>query len=339
MAEKIIIASGKGGSGKTSVCTGVALSLAKKGFSVLVVDCDIAQGCIDFMLGLKSETIYNWGDIILGNCSAEDAVSSSKGVDYFTAPSKWDDRFTAEAMTDFIKEVDIKYTHILFDSPAGISGGFTLAAGCADRAVVVSTPDEICVNAAGRAASELFDAGVNDVRLVINRFDKVPTQRGKYLNIDETIDGVGIQLIGVVPEDSAVSYASSTGFVGLEDCPAKSAYERIAGRLTGKRIPLVISNKNQAEKSGKGKKAFAGFICSLLIVAVLAAAAVFFTDFYMARNLSEPVFEIKPMSVQADELTSHKGFCYDYFVVRDNDGKIVSTEMRVAGKVVSAAIS
>lgn len=340
MAEKIIVASGKGGSGKTSFCTGVALSLAKKGHSVLVVDCDIAQGCIDFMLGSQSKSIYNWGDVILGNCKASEAIATGEGVDYFTAPDKWNDSFTSEALNKMIKTFEGSYSYILFDSPAGILGGFLLAANCADRAIIVTTPDEICVKAAGRATTELFNLGLTDIRLVINRFDKAPTKRGMFLNIDEAIDGVGIQLIGVVPEDKEISYASTNGFANLSDCPAKAAYERIATRITGKYAKLVLNNKKSGQADSPVLRGFLLSVAGIIIAAIIALIAIFLTDFHLAHNLKEPMFEIKSRTVQVDESTTkYRGLCYDYNVVKDSEGNIIATEMKVGSKTVSATVS
>ena len=118
MAEKIIIASGKGGSGKTSLCTGLAMSLRKNGNFVLIVDCDIAQGCIDFMLSTDTNALYSWGDVISGSCEVGDAICSGGGVDYLTAPKKFKDEYTCENFKKLIKKLDNKYSYILFDSPA-----------------------------------------------------------------------------------------------------------------------------------------------------------------------------------------------------------------------------
>ncbi len=337
MAEKIIVASGKGGSGKTSLTTGIALSFAKMERKVLVIDCDIAQGCIDFMLSARNENVYNWGDVILGNCDANEAIARSNGVDYFVAPVKWEDCFTSEALKEIISELEEEYDYILFDSPAGILGGFIIAAECADRALIVTTPDEVCVGTASRATTELFQMGIDDIRLIINRFDAPSVEGGKFLNVDETIDGVGIQLIGVIPEDKEVSYASTNGFTRLSDCPAKDAYERIARRIAGEIVHLGI--EEEREKAKKGKKIALAVILSILIAVVLAVGAIFATDFYFAGNLCEPMFEIKPLTQTTDDTTVYTGIGYKYSVVKDDDGNIISTEMKIADRVISAAVS
>ncbi len=339
MAEKIIIASGKGGSGKTSCCTGVALSLKKKGYSVLVVDCDIAQGCIEFMLGVPGKTIYNWGDVLTGACKPAEAINQADGVDYLSPPARWNDKFTTDAFNKMIATVEGGYSYVLFDSPAGILGGFLLASSCADRGVIITTPDEICVKAAHRAAQELTLNGMNDIRLVVNRFDKAPTRKGMFLNIDEAIDGVGVQLIGVVPEDKAIMYASTRGFSSVGDCPAKAAYERIATRLTGTHAKLDLRNKKTNKSKHPVLRGFLVTLFSLLLALVVAFLGVFIVDFTNAHSQKEPVFEIKSRTVELDEnTTQYTGICYKYIVVKDADGEIVSTEMKVGNNTVSATV-
>ena len=328
MSEKIIVASGKGGAGKSSLCAGLALSLASKGESVLVIDFDIGQSCVDFILGAQTIPVYNWGDALSGRCSPKEILSSEGSVFYISAPKRWEDSFTAEKMKKTVEAFEKTFDYILFDSPAGLTGGFLLAAECADSGIIVSTPDEVCVRAAANAADELFERGVDNVRLVINRFDRRPTEKGKFLNIDEVIDSVKVRLIGVVPEDKNITYCSSAGFKSLDECPAKASYARIAGRLCGKEIPLVLSNSKK-EKPKSKKPLVAVLIILAVIIAVLGAA--FLTDFYMASSLKEPVF-----CVQTDEGT-YRGFCYEYMLEKDG-GKIVSTQMKVFDKTVSAAI-
>lgn len=240
MAKKIVLASGKGGVGKSTLTAGLAISMCSLGLNVLVVDFDIGMGCLDLILASDDTGIFNWGDVISGACEPATALRSTVGPQLLVAPYEFDELYTPETVKEMISYYDEQFDYILFDAPAGVSGGFRLAASCADEGIIVSTPDEVCVRVGLYAADILYELGVNQSRLIINRFNKRLTTQGHYLNIDEVIDATSLQLIGVVPEDRRLSYCSVTGMQGLDSSPAKAAFNRIAKRIDGANINLKI---------------------------------------------------------------------------------------------------
>ena len=240
MARKIILASGKGGVGKSSLTAGIAISLCEMGMNTLVIDFDIGMGCLDLILAADDTGIFNWGDVICDLCDPMTALRTTIGPKLLVAPTAHDDAFTVENVKKMIAFYDKQFDYILFDAPAGVSGGFRLAAECADEGIIVSTPDDVCVRVGQYAGDILYSMGIESVRLIINRFNKKLTSQGHYLNIDEVIDATVLQLIGVVPEDRRLSYCSVTGMQTLTKSPAKSAFYRIAKRLEGISVNLVI---------------------------------------------------------------------------------------------------
>ena len=240
MAKKIILASGKGGVGKSSLTAGVAIALCKMGFNTLVIDFDIGMGCLDLILASDDTGIFNWGDVINDSCEPMTALRSTIGPKLLVAPTSFSDDYTPEALKKIIDVYDKEFDYILYDAPAGVNGGFRLAASCADEGIIVSTPDEVCVRVGYYAADKLFEMGLKRVRLIINRFDKKQTTKGHYLNVDEVIDATYLQLIGVVPEDKKLSYCSVVGMQTLEKSKAKNSFMRIAKRIEGININLEV---------------------------------------------------------------------------------------------------
>lgn len=240
MAKKIILASGKGGVGKSSLTAGLATALCNMGLNTLVIDFDIGMGCLDLILASDDTGIFNWGDVVDGNCDPMTALRSTIGPKLLVAPTYFSDSFTEEALKKVIDIYDKEFDYILFDAPAGVSGGFSLAAACADEGIIVSTADDVCVRVGHYAADKLFQAGIDRVRLIINRFNKRKTIQGHYLNIDEVIDATYLQLLGVVPEDIKLSYCSVSGMQNLENSKAKNAFQRIAKRLEGINVSLEV---------------------------------------------------------------------------------------------------
>lgn len=240
MARKIILASGKGGVGKSSLTAGIAIELCNMGQNVLVIDFDIGMGCLDLILASDDTGIFNWGDVVKGSCEPMQAIRSTVGPSLLTAPTRFDCDYTGDSVRDMIAEYDDLFDYILMDAPAGVSGGFLLASACADEGIIVSTADEVCVRVGAFAGEKLSELGVTDIRLIINRFNKKLTSQGHYLNIDEVIDATVLQLIGVVPEDKKISYCSVVGMTTLDSSKAKEAFKRIAMRLEGFNVNLKL---------------------------------------------------------------------------------------------------
>lgn len=238
MSQIILVASGKGGSGKSSFVTGVGRALTSLGKKVLAVDCDVGLSSLDIMFDVSDKVVFDWGDLLLERCTKEQAVIKGE-IDLLAAPRRFSDEFTPESTAKLFKSFADDYDYILLDSPAGIDRGFILAASAADRAVVISTPDYVCVRSCGRAFDELRRMGKEDVRLVINMFEVKPVCKRRLLNIDQCIDETGVQLLGTVPRDYNVSFSTVIGKQPPSDSPATLAYSRIARRITGQRIPLI----------------------------------------------------------------------------------------------------
>ena len=238
MAEIILIASGKGGSGKSTFTNGISNALADLGKKVLAADCDIGLRSLDLMFGVTENVVFDWGDLLLDRCTREQAIIGGK-VDFLAAPRSFDDAFSPESISALFNSFRNDYDYIILDAPAGIDRGMQLASSSADRAIVVSTADSICVRSCARAFDELRRLGVEDTRLVINMFEIKPACKHKLLNIDQCIDETGVQLIGVVPRDINIGFSSVTGKSPDADAPSSLAFNRIAMRITGKRVPLI----------------------------------------------------------------------------------------------------
>ncbi|MBQ6268089.1 MAG: P-loop NTPase [Clostridia bacterium] len=238
MAQTILIFSGKGGTGKSSVTVGLGRALAAMDKRVLLVDCDIGLRCLDLLLGAAQDVVFDWGDLLLDRCSAADAILPGE-VDLLAAPRRYDPSFDAAGFAAMLQMLQANYDYILLDAPAGIGTGLLLAAAGADSAVGVTTPDAVCVRSCCAAYSALRAQGLTDARLIINLFEVRPVLHGRLLNVDQCIDETGIRLLGAVPRDPAVSFCSVTGKAPDEFSPASLAYERIARRLCGEKVPLV----------------------------------------------------------------------------------------------------
>ena len=88
MGELIAILSGKGGTGKTSLCAGIATALAQMEESVLCIDCDIGLRNLDISLGLADSHALSFREVCSGEYSLSDAARHPKfpTLSFLTAP-------------------------------------------------------------------------------------------------------------------------------------------------------------------------------------------------------------------------------------------------------------
>lgn len=238
MAEKIVVASGKGGVGKTSITVALGKALHSMGKRVLIIDCDILRS-VDLLTGVTERLLYDWGDVIFERCSAKDAVYSSADVSVITCPPTYEG-ITADKMKRLIGEYDPDYDYILIDAPAGIDRGLTVSCAAADRGLVVSTPDLVCVRSACVAGTQMNKLGIEDVRLIINRVMKKDIRKGRLLNVDSVIDSTQVQLIGVVPEDAKIRLGAMGKSVYKKGQASYVPLSNIARRVSGEYIALDL---------------------------------------------------------------------------------------------------
>lgn len=238
MVRIYAVASGKGGVGKSTFTAGISKALSSLGKRVLAIDCDIGLRSLDLLLGCDEQVVFDWGDGILGRCTPDRAVISGD-VDFIAAPRKYDEAFSGKALRDMLGGLIDKYDYVFFDAPAGVGEGFEIAVSAADKLIAVTTADSICVRSCAAACIEAERLGISDRKLVINMFEVRPAVRRKLLNLDECIDETCTPLLGVVPIDRVLAYASVTGIYPDEFSPSVQAFERIAKRLTGEKVELI----------------------------------------------------------------------------------------------------
>ncbi len=244
MAELIAVLSGKGGTGKTSVCAGLAQALAQSGEQVLCIDCDAGLRNLDIALGLSQFSALSFLDICQGDHPLDMAARHPlyPSLAFLTAPVNCPaEEVDAEAFGAMLRAAREKFSYVLIDAPAGIDAGFRLAARFADRVLLVTGPDPAAIRDAGRAADELERMGKTNVRLIVNRITK-KLASALHLTVDDIMDRSGLPLMGLVPEDPNVLMASAfkQPLLSFSKKGASAAFRRIAKRLQGMKVPVKI---------------------------------------------------------------------------------------------------
>ena len=243
MGEVLVITSGKGGTGKTTLCAGIASCLAAMGQKVLAIDCDIGLNNLDIALGMTDCATVSFLDVMMENQYLSDAPEHPviPGLQLLTAPTK-----TRAGLVDdiifgrLIEEAAESYDWVLLDAPAGIGYGFDLAAAYANRAILVATADAGSLRDAHQTAALLTEKGIKQIELVVNRVTRRLLNSVRS-NIDDIMDHVGLPLLGLIPEDPSVPVAAANGsaLVLRSRKGAAMACLRISRRLLGMDAPLM----------------------------------------------------------------------------------------------------
>ena len=244
MGELIALLSGKGGTGKTSVCAGIAEALALQGQKVLCIDCDVGLRNLDIALGISQIGALSFADVCSGGYSLDDATWHPvyPGISFLTAPVNMAvDKIETDAFAQMLEQARSRFDYILLDAPAGIEAGFKLAARFADRVILVTGADPAAIRDASRAADVLETMGKHDVRMVINRIrPKMIAAMG--VTVDDIMDQSGLPLLGIVPEDEKVILAAAfrQPLLGYGKKGAAAACKRIAKRIRGLSVPVKL---------------------------------------------------------------------------------------------------
>ena len=240
MGTAVMITSGKGGTGKTSLTAGVASCLAALGRRVLCVDLDIGLRNLDLTLGMSDRALMDFTDVMEYRCpllSAAVEQPEIRGLFLLTAPQSSDglDRKRFQAL---LEEACDYFDLVFMDSPAGLGEGFQLAMAAADRVIVVSAVDPAALRDAQRTVAELHE--LTQLHLVMNRVQPKLISKLRT-SIDSAMDTAGLPLLGVVPEDPNVTMATAAGvpLILTTYKGAAPAYLNIAKRLLGQRVPLL----------------------------------------------------------------------------------------------------
>lgn len=249
--QVITITSGKGGVGKTTAVANLATALAADGKKVVCIDGDIGLRNLDVIMGLENRIVYDIVDIIEGRCKLKQAMIRDKHYqDLYLIPAAQTRDKNAVSPTDMVricKELRTVADFVLIDSPAGIERGFRNSIAAADRVLIVTNPEVSAVRDADRVVGILEAEEKNPPSLILNRLNPTLVRNNDMLSADDVLDLLGIQLIGIVPEDESVIIGSNRGAPVVTDAKSRAgqAFRNIAKRIQGEDVPFMdLEQKN-----------------------------------------------------------------------------------------------
>lgn len=254
MGKLIIVASGKGGTGKTTFTSHVGAMLASCGYLTAVVDADAGFRNLDIALGLESSIVYDYSDYINGSIDFESVLIKStenENLYFVAAPqSVATTEFDKEKTESFWQLLKNRFDVVLADAPAGMGDGFVFAADYADEAVIVSLAETSSLRDADRVITELEERGIENIRLVLNKIRPELIEQKVLMNVDDCIDVLSIPILGIIPEDAAVTESMTSGepLMIPNGYGAGTAFKNISERILGNNVPMM--DFESGEKKG-----------------------------------------------------------------------------------------
>jgi len=250
MGDVIVITSGKGGVGKTTTTANIGTGFALLGKKVVLVDADIGLRNLDVVMGLENRIVYDLVDVVEGNCRLKQALIRDKRYDslYLLPAAQTRDKnaVNPEQMKVLCKELIQDFDLVIIDCPAGIEQGFKNAIAGADQAIIVTTPEVSAVRDADRIIGLLESEGKHNPKLIINRIRPNMVKKGDMMDINDIIEILAIDLLGIIPEDEYIIISTNRGepAVASSVSAASTAYKNIVRRLLGENVPLMTIENN-----------------------------------------------------------------------------------------------
>lgn len=247
MGKILFVASYKGGVGKTTVSAGISAALAMQGKKVLIIDGDFHMRCMDLVLNSESDFIFDALDVLLGRCTAQEAIIKNcglAGLDFLPAPLIYENvTEPLENAADLMAELKSGYDYIIIDSGADTPGIYDSFAGIADEGIIVTFQQSTSIRAAEVTAGKLSSLGLDSVRLIINSYRSNGVRAKILPDAFESVTRSGIPLLGIVPYSPKIIENQEKGILPLSKekifiQPFEAAFGNIAKRIMGNRIPL-----------------------------------------------------------------------------------------------------
>ncbi|MFR3920351.1 MAG: septum site-determining protein MinD [Clostridia bacterium] len=251
MGEVIVVTSGKGGVGKTTTTANLGSALALKGKKVVLVDTDIGLRNLDVVMGLENRIVYDIVDVVEQKCKLRQALIKDKRFEQLfllpAAQTRDKSAINEEQMKELTNKLKEEFDYILIDCPAGIEQGFKNAIAGADRAVVVTNAEISSIRDADRIIGLLEASEIRNPELIINRIRPNMVRKGEMMDVNDIVDLLSINLIGVVPDDEYIITQTNKGEPAVinKKAPSGKAYLEIARRILGENVDVTIPGKDE----------------------------------------------------------------------------------------------
>jgi len=242
----IVITSGKGGVGKTSLSVSLAIAIAQDGKSVTLLDADLGLANINVILGIIPK--YNLYHVIKGKKKLKDIIIEvPEGIKIIAGASGFQQlaNLDVKQRDEFINSIAelANDDFLIVDTGAGISQNVLSFVMAADEVIVVTTPEPTAItDAYGIIKAIASQSNEKHIKLIVNRAQSVAEGKRvaqRVINIAGQFLNIKVEELGFVYEDLYVpkSVRNQKPFiVSYPGCKASGCVKVIADRINNKQV-------------------------------------------------------------------------------------------------------
>lgn len=245
MARIIALASGKGGSGKTSITVNLAVALAQSGKKVTVVDADIAMANIGILLGVERAPI-SLHNVLMGEAKIQDSIyDGPAGIKYVPSGLSLEriKKVDYDKLPSAVSELEKNSDYILVDCPPGIERDAIAAVSSARELLLVINPEPIALADALKIKTVAEKNNVKVIGIVSNMVigDRNEVKKSEL----ETL--LGVKVITEISEDANAKRASAAQQVAVLKFPNSQfaqGINELAAYFTGVKIKTPTQKRS-----------------------------------------------------------------------------------------------
>lgn len=217
MSRSIVITSGKGGVGKSSLAVCMGRELSNRGKRVVLIDLDVGLNNLDVIMNVENRVVYDLSDVAKGKCRLMQALTKDKvESSLFLLPSKG---YQHDIPTHFLKKIVntllTRFDYVLIDCPAGIDAGFHRAVALSKEAIVVTTPHVSAIKDASAVINILKSYSFVKIGYALNRVRGDMVVSSTMAEAKDVTEALEVPPVAIIPENDGINTLSSIG------CPLK----------------------------------------------------------------------------------------------------------------------
>ena len=228
MSRRIVVTSGKGGVGKTTVCVMLGMALAALNKKVVILDLDFSLNNLDVVAAVENKVVYDIGDVVSGRCRVKQAmIEVERNLYVIQSGHSFSDNVNGQNVRLLIDGLK-NYDFVLLDCPAGIGKEFARAVASANEAIVLVNPTLSSLRDADKVVNILLTYKLDDIFAVVNKVRGDLIIKDKLLSVEDVEDIIKLPVIGAIPDDDEVLISSGGE---LKTAGAMRAVRLLAKRL------------------------------------------------------------------------------------------------------------